>query len=211
MVNEIESTQAEGYDFYDAVNAMAFNVFGGAEVHYVVGTNANAAVLGSWPTETGVSAVSLLVLPVAIGANVFPVVNAALFAVGDWVRIVDAAGQMDNVVAAILPGNILVMALPSALAFTPVNLAAVYSSRPDNAQNTLLIATQACFIRLRNVEFISRQGRTQLGLPAGLPAGVPVQIPIQANTFYTLPDKWVIINVVGQGAAAGTITIKTSG
>ncbi len=210
-MNEGKSRQGEGYDLYDAVDDMAFNVAGAAEVFYVAGTNQNAAIAGAWISETGLFAVSLLTVGVAIGANAVPVVNAALFAVGQNVRIIDSAGQMDNIVAAILPGNILVMALPSAFAFTLANGAAVYSAKPDNAQNTILIATQACFIRFRSKELIGRQTLQLLGLGGGLPAGLPVQIPIAGNTFYTLPDKWVIINVVGQGAVAGAITIKMSG
>jgi len=208
-LNERNSSQGEGYDLYDAVNAMAFNAVGGAEVYYVVGTNQNAAIPGAWISETGLYAVSLLTAGVAPGAVAVPVVNGALFAAGQSVRIVDSAGHMDNVIALVV-GNILTMALPSAYAFTLANGAAVYSAKPDNAQNTILIATQACFIRWRSKELIGRQSLQLAGLGGGLPAGLPVQVPIAANVWYTLPDKWVIINVVGQGVA-GVITIKTSG
>ena len=210
MVDQTRAIQGEGYDFYDAVNAMAFNAAGAAEVYYVVGTNQNAAIVGAWPSETALYQVSLLTANVGIGVNAVPVVNGALFAAGQSVRIVDSAGHMDNVVGLVV-GNILIMALPMAFAFTLANGAAVYSAKPDDAQNTQLVATQACFIRLRSKELIGRQTLQLFGIGGGLPAGLPVQIPIAANVWQTLPDKWVIINVVGQGQAAGTITIKTSG
>jgi len=209
MVNIIKATQGEGYDLYDAEENRAFNAAGGAEVFYVVGTNQNAAIPGAWQSETMLYATSLLTANVAIGANAIPVVNGALFAAGQTIRIIDAAGHMDNVILAVV-GNILTTG-PLAYAFTMANGAAVYTAMPDDAQNTLLIATQPCYIRFRNKALISRQTLQLMGLGGGLPAGLPVQIPIQANTFYSFPDKWVIINVVGQGVAAGTITIKPSG
>jgi len=208
-LNERNSRQGEGYDLYDSVDDMAFNAVGGAEVYYVVGTNQNAAIAGAWSSETGLYQVSLLTANVAIGANAIPVVNGALFAAGQTIRIIDAAGHMDNVILAVV-GNVLTVG-PLAYAFTVANGAAVYSAKPENAQNTQIIATQDCFIRWRSKELIGRQTLQLVGLGGGLPAGLPVQIPIQANTFYSFPDKWVIINIVGQGAVAGTITIKTSG
>lgn len=44
-MNDIKSRQGEGYDFYDAA-IIVYNAGGGAEVGYVVGTNARAAVPG---------------------------------------------------------------------------------------------------------------------------------------------------------------------
>lgn len=213
-MNEQNSRQGEGYDLYDAVDDMAFNAVGGAEVFYVVGTNQNALIAGAWPSETGLYQNSLLTVNIA-PPPAPPVVNATvanglLFAAGQNVRIVDSAGHMDNVIALVV-GNVLTMALPITVGFTIANGAAVYSAKPDNAQNTILIATQTCFIRFRSKELIGRQTNLRIGLGGGLPAGLPVQIPIQQNTFYSFPDKWVVINVVGQGAIAGTITIKTSG
>ena len=76
---------------------------------------------------------------------------------------------------------------------------------PFDAQNTLFISTQPCLIRLINSLLIDQQ---VLGI---LPAGDPVQIPLQAGTFYTLPDKWVVLLVVGAGAAPGVLTVKASG
>jgi len=209
-----KSTQGEGYDLYDAVDDRAFNAAGAAEVYYVVGTNQNVAIQGAWPSETGLYQNSLLTVniapPPAPPVMNVTVANGLLFAAGQSVRIVDSAGHMDNVIALVV-GNVLTMALPITIGFTLANGAAVYSAKPDNAQNTILIATQPCFIRWRSKELIGRQTLQLMGLGGGLPAGLPVQIPIQANTFYSFPDKWVIINMVGQGAAAGTITIKASG
>ncbi len=140
MVNKKGSLQGEGYDFYDAVQ-LPFLAAGGAEVQYLVGTAANLAILGSWPTRE-----TALLVPHARTAVV-----------------------------------------------------------PFDAQSTLFIATQPCFIRLINGLLIDQQ---VLGV---LPAGDPVQIPIPAGVWMNLPDKWVILVVVGQGAAPGVLTIKASG
>lgn len=44
-MNELKGRQGEGYDFYDFA-AINFNAGGGAEVAYVAGTNARAAIPG---------------------------------------------------------------------------------------------------------------------------------------------------------------------
>lgn len=50
-MDSVKSRQTEGYDFYDYAEVV-FNATGGAEVTYTVGTQANAAILGSWPSQS---------------------------------------------------------------------------------------------------------------------------------------------------------------
>lgn len=76
---------------------------------------------------------------------------------------------------------------------------------PFDAQNTMFYATQPCLIRLINNALAAQQA---IGV---LPAGLPVQIAVPANVWFTFPDKWFSLLVVGSGAAGGTLTIKASG
>lgn len=62
MVDSVKSRQSEGYDFYDYAE-VAFNPAGGAVVQYVVGTRQNAAIQGTWPSQTGVYLPNPLYLP----------------------------------------------------------------------------------------------------------------------------------------------------
>lgn len=76
---------------------------------------------------------------------------------------------------------------------------------PVDAQNTLFYATQPCMVRLYSRALYAQQ------VAGILPAGPPVQIAIPSGVWFTLPDKWYWLQVVGSTASAGTLRVKSSG
>lgn len=209
-MKETKATQGEGYDFYD-LRQLAFPAAGPIEAPYMVGVNQNVQIEGAWPSQTGVfpTALTADVAPPAVNV---PVADITVFAALAPVLIIDANASQGNIIVAIIPGvvapaGVLVMAVPMLFAFTVAANAVVVgaSHAPVDAQNTLLISTQPCFIRLVNTALIAQQA---IGIIA---AGLPVQIPIQADIWYAPPDKWIIMHVVGQGVAPGVLMIKASG
>lgn len=133
----LKSKQSEGYDYLDYAE-ISFNALGGVATPYLVGTQANVAIQGSWPTQTGVY-------------------------------------------------------LPN-----PLYL-------PFDAQNTMFYATQPCLLRLINNALWTQQ------LGGVLPIGFPVQIAVPAGVWFTFPDKWFLLYVVGSTVNAGVLRVKASG
>lgn len=76
---------------------------------------------------------------------------------------------------------------------------------PFDAQNTQVYATQPCLIRLISNALVAQQLR---GI---LPFGLPVQIAVPTGVWFTLPDKWWLMQIIGSGVAGGILMIKASG